>query len=209
MAERTLTMRTRATLLVLMVLGTEVSNRELEEAANLALTGQPRIQLNDLKLVESRMVGRSYRHRLTEDGRAWCEEELSTTCPDPRTPAGRGLYVLLNALGQYTQRSGVSLREILSGAPVAGEADATPAARVLDAYQELKTPASRWVPLRKLRAALRDIPRAELDVLLRELFRSQDIELVPEDNRKALTADDHAAALEIGGEDKHAIAVPS
>lgn len=50
-------------------------------------------------------------------------------------------------------------------------------------------------------------PRADVDAALVELSRSEGVVLPAEPNRKALTADDAAAAVRIGGEAKHLLAI--
>jgi hypothetical protein len=62
---------------------------------------------------------------------------------------------------------------------------------------------TKWVGLAKIRPHLAGT-KAEQDATLKGLFRSQELDIIPEDNRKALRAEDHEAAIEIGGEDKHA-----
>jgi hypothetical protein len=76
-----------------------------------------------------------------------------------------------------------------------------PAVKVLHTVKTLGQ--GSWVPLAKLRKAI----GGDLDATLIDLFRTGRLDLVPEDNRKALTAEDHAAAITIGGEHKHAARV--
>jgi hypothetical protein len=49
-------------------------------------------------------------------------------------------------------------------------------------------------------------PAAEVDAVLKKLSSAGEVHLVPEDNRKALTAADHEAAIRIAGEDNHFVA---
>jgi hypothetical protein len=39
------------------------------------------------------------------------------------------------------------------------------------------------------------------------MYRSPGVSLIPEENQKTLTAEDRAAAVEIGDQDKHLIAI--
>lgn len=64
-----------------------------------------------------------------------------------------------------------------------------------------------WASLALLRAMLADIPRNELDATLRAMSRSQSANLVPGANQKTLTDADHAAALRIGMDLCHYIAI--
>jgi hypothetical protein len=62
-----------------------------------------------------------------------------------------------------------------------------------------------WVSLTRLRERLRDVPRAELDAALRQMYRSQRVNLIPQSNQRALTQQDRDAAFYIGAEHKHHI----
>jgi hypothetical protein len=66
-----------------------------------------------------------------------------------------------------------------------------------------------WLGLVKLRAELSDVPRADLDAALVRLYQAPGVSLVPEENQKTLTTADRAAAVEIGLQDKHLIAIQS
>jgi hypothetical protein len=82
--------------------------------------------------------------------------------------------------------------------------------RIHQAYLRNKT-SSGWLMLDKLRAdpALKDVPRAELDQGLRMLNRQPGVNVVPESNRKALTPEHRAAAVNIGNQDRHLISIAS
>lgn len=68
---------------------------------------------------------------------------------------------------------------------------------------------TNWTALADLRPTLdmRGLSRQTQDDTLKALSRAGRIHLVPEDNRKALTDTDHAAAIRIGGDDCHFIAL--
>lgn len=79
---------------------------------------------------------------------------------------------------------------------------------IREAVRFLERRPGGWVSLTRLREHIPAIPRQTVDATLIELDRnSTDVYLVPESNQKALTADDRAAALHIGGEPYHLIAV--
>lgn len=90
--------------------------------------------------------------------------------------------------------------------PPGGQATAE---NVRAAYHGLAASPGEWVSLTRLRAELaaRGIPRAEQDDAIRELARTNDVNLVPENNQKTLTDADRAASIRFGGQDKHLIAV--
>ncbi|WP_103354234.1 hypothetical protein [Amycolatopsis sp. CA-128772] len=203
-----------AALFTLMVLGREVPNQELEEVVGFTLTGPERTGLKELGYIESDRTGprRSYVHQLSDDGWAWCEKELSAGGPPPQrgqSPLASALYVLLGGLNGYLRRENKRLFEVF--APPAGNSVETPAEpepkgdledRIRVAYRELVREPRGWVGLVDLRPKL-GAPAAEVDAVLKKLSSAGKVHLVPEDNRKALTAADHEAAIRIGGEDNH------
>ncbi|HET8661056.1 MAG TPA: hypothetical protein VFM55_18925 [Micromonosporaceae bacterium] len=62
--------------------------------------------------------------------------------------------------------------------------------------------------LRK-RPELQGMPRNQVDAALRAMARQSDVHLIAEDNLPALTDDEKAAAIAIGGEPKHLIGIDS
>ncbi|WP_370963091.1 hypothetical protein [Amycolatopsis sp. cg9] len=203
-----------AAMFTLMVLGREVSNQELEEVVGFTLTGTERTGLNKLGYVDSDRTGpkRSFVHELSESGWAWCEEELAAGGPPPQrgqSPLAAALYVILGRLGEYLRREKLRLADIFAegeaGLPETTASGGSLEDRIRVAYRELVKEPRGWVGLVDLRPKL-DAPAAEVDAVLKELSRAGTVHLVPEDNRKALTAADHEAAIRIGGEDNHFVA---
>jgi hypothetical protein len=72
----------RLALLALMAVARKVTNAELKAETGVELTGSRRRRLNELKLVTSEKLGRSYVHELTDAGWARCEEGLSSPRPE-------------------------------------------------------------------------------------------------------------------------------
>jgi hypothetical protein len=58
-----------------------------------------------------------------------------------------------------------------------------------------------------LRDELGGASREEVDVALHALYRTPEVSLIPEENQKGLTAADRAAAVVIGDQNKHLIAI--
>ncbi|MEU9690380.1 hypothetical protein [Amycolatopsis japonica] len=195
-----------AAMLALMVVAREVSNPELREIVGFALDGKERRQLNGLDLVASEQRGRPFYHELTERGWAWCEEELSQEeAPPPRTSLGSALYVVLGGLGRHLRREKLRLADLFMP-----EVDLTVEeieSRIRIAYRKLSRSPRDWVALVELRPMLGEASTVDVDAVLKELSRSGQAHLVPESNRKALTAADHEAAIRIGGEDNHLISI--
>lgn len=206
-----------AAMFTLMVLGREVPNQELEEVVGFTLTGKERRGLNELGYVESDQTGKnnSFVHVLSDSGWAWCEKELAAGGPPPprgQSTLASALYVLLGGLNEYLERENLRLFQLfrLPEVPPAPADEAAPTGSLEDrirvAYRELVKEPRGWVGLVDLRPKL-GAPATEVDAVLKELSRAGKVHLVPEDNRKALTAADHEAAIRIGGEDNHLLSI--
>ncbi|MEV6620687.1 hypothetical protein AB0M83_32455 [Amycolatopsis sp. NPDC051106] len=208
-----------AAMFTLMVLGREVPNQELQEVVGFTLTGKDRTNLNKLGYVESEPSGprKSFVHLLSDSGWAWCEEEIAADGPPPprgQSTLASALYVLLGGLNGYLERENKRLFHVFGpaveapAAEPAGEviSDAPLEERIRVAYRELVREPRGWVGLVDLRPKL-GAPAAEVDAVLKKLSSAGKVHLVPEDNRKALTAADHEAAIRIGGEDNHLLSI--
>ncbi|WP_410586598.1 hypothetical protein [Amycolatopsis sp. lyj-23] len=195
-----------AAMFTLMVLGREVPNPELKELVGFTLTGKERTQLNDGGYVASEKSGRTFVHELTDRGWAWCEKELGAKTPPPPRPQSTlcsVLYLVLGGFDDFRRKRNLHLADVFgTTTPAPAEPVEDLETRIRVAYRELVREPRGWVGLVDLRPKL-GAPAAEVDAVLKELSRAGKIHLVPEDNRKALTAADHEAAIRIGGEDNH------
>ncbi len=212
--------RQRSVLLILMAEAAEVANPDLAARWGVTLDGAARRQLNDIGLVASRKVGRSFAHELTDKGWRWCDDELTAGVPPRAGSAGGALYAVLAGMARYLRHTGLGLGEVFGpapsspaaaggAAPVSDPAGGGPVdveARVREAYRAVAAPRD-WASLTDLRLLLGDLPRHEVDAALGRLARQPDVRLAGEPNRKALTDDDHAASVEVGGEERHLLAI--
>ncbi|MEU8637268.1 hypothetical protein AB0C38_34270 [Amycolatopsis sp. NPDC048633] len=204
-----------AAMFTLMVLGREVPNPELKELVGFTLTGKERTQLNDSGYIASEKVGRTFVHQLTDSGWAWCEKEIGEGTPPPPRPLSTlcsALYVVLGGFDGFLRSRKLRLADVFTPAGLIEPATAEPATaedletRIRIAYRELVREPRGWVGLVDLRLKL-GAPAAEVDAVLKKLSSAGKVHLVPEDNRKALTAADHEAAIRIGGEDNHLLSI--
>ncbi|MFK0248397.1 hypothetical protein ACIQUM_27200 [Amycolatopsis azurea] len=199
-----------AAMFVLMVLAREVSNPEFDELVHFRLEKKEREELDRLGLItcgrSEVLRGRPYVHELTEQGWAWCEEELSVEeAPTPRKSLISALYVLLNGLGRHLRRENLRLIDVFM--PKVELTAEEIESRIRIGYRKLARTPRDWVALAELRPMLGEASAVDVDAVLKELSRSGQAHLVPESNRKALTDADHAAAIRIGGEDNHLISI--
>lgn len=173
----------------------EVDNKELLEIAGLKLDGASRRRLNELKLVDSRKGGRSFRHVLTDRGWRRCQDELGSPRPPRAGSYGGVLFALLGGLRRYTEQSGPRLGEIFQpdveamvrGAyrALAGGRDAAP------------------VRLSALRERLGEVEDKVVDAELTRMAALPGVFLREEVDQQQLTDSDRRAAIRLGGEDRH------
>lgn len=117
------------------------------------------------------------------------------------------LGIILDALAGHPCGLAEKIRR-LRDARLRYEAAATDAsARIRAAYRLIAAEPGEFVRLAALRLELADLPRADVDAALDLMYRGQQINLIPQSNRRELTGTDQIAALRIGGEDKHLISI--
>ncbi|MET7950413.1 hypothetical protein [Micromonospora sp. NPDC005324] len=221
-------------LVVLMVEARRLTNVELKELAGFTLTGRDNTKLVDLGLVDTDRTHRPFAHELTEEG--WrVSRQLHTSVPPKQGGSTtRSLFVVLSNLHRSLDRLRVShgdfFKQTEATAPAAGEprheapaptaamTTAAPAAvapvsaaaveaLVRSAYRDLATAPGAWVGLADVRDRLADTDRVALDAALRAMVGREDVRIIPVANSKSLTARDRAAAVRIGNEDNHALAI--
>jgi hypothetical protein len=206
----------RWAMLALMALDGEATNPVLEDEVGFTITGKDRAALNSRDLVTSTLDGphRSYRHVLTEDGWAWCEAQLSADRPDGSNPAGRTLYAVLHMWHRYLKNADLTLLECSQRAAAPSHSPTMAVGEPVDlteeirlVYRKLAERPGDWVSLTRLRPLLPPAERSDVDDTLQRMNRSPGVHIVPESNQKALTAADRRAAVRIGGEDSHIIAI--
>lgn len=189
----------RAVLLVLMVQSRPVPNPQLIEYGP-KLDKPGRDKLNDLKLIESERTGGRYVHTLTDRGWRLCRDILRAGAPPRAAGPAKTLYTVLGALDRYLTKADLSLAEVFwPDEPQSTEA------RIRATYTHLAARPGAWIPLTRLRTELPDL--TDIDSTLTELYRTGAVSLIPEENQKALTPQDRAAALTVGGQAKHLMAI--
>ncbi|MCG5438462.1 hypothetical protein [Micromonospora foliorum] len=221
-------------LVVLMVEARRLTNAELKELAGFTLTGQDNKKLVDLGLVDTDRTHRPFAHELTEEGWRVARQLHTAAPPKQGGSTTRSLFVVLSNLHRSLDRLRVShgdfFKQTEATAPVATEprqeapaptvaaTTAAPAATapmsaaevealVRSAYRDLATAPGAWVGLADVRERLADTDRASLDAALRAMVGREDVRIIPVANTKSLTARDRAAAVRIGNEDNHALAI--
>lgn len=215
-------------LFVLMAEADALTNKEIKERGPELRAGSRR-KLNTLGLIDSDTTKVPHRHALSDRGWAQANDLLGTQPPAGTAPQGRALFAVLAGLGRHFAREDLRLADVfvpatdaveaveesVQTAPVPSTSDDVQIndgqinieARVVAAYRALAAKPGAWVSLRRLRPNLSGIDRSVVDAALVSLYTQSGITLIPEENQKSLTPDDRAAAVSIGGQDKHLISM--
>lgn len=209
MAEDNLTPSENAILLVLMAEARSMLNTELISRYGIDVVKKFRDKLNRLQLVHSERSGRTYVHELDDKGWTRVHEDLDVSSPKARAIGGALAALQLNLRDRVLPRTEYhNLAEMFSRTDIAPPEPRTSLeVRLRNAYAALATEPRAWVALARLRPFFGDVPRDEVDGALRRLTQAPDVNLVPEDNQKTLTEADRAAAIHLGGQDKHLLKI--
>jgi hypothetical protein len=198
----------RYALLVLMAEAREVPNAHLEKVRGLAMKKQHRDGLQKAGLVRVRQErkGGPLFIELTERGWRRAIAEFGAAVPPRAGSAGAALYAVLERLGQFLERSNIAAADFFT-TPEEIEVASDLESLIRKAYGEVAPRAGAWVMLDRIRGALGPVSRQEVDAALIRLHRAPDVRLVPETNQKVLTDAERAAAVSIGNQDRHLIAI--
>ena len=213
MAGDDLTGSESAILLVLMAEAREVLNTELKERYGLDVRKQTRDKLARLRYIAVRKSGQTNALELDDQGWVRVQKDLNFGVRGAAA-LGAALSALQTALlDRIMARSGcASLAELFAltdmrAATTAPEQPDALRSRIVSAYDALAEEPGAWVSLTRLRPFLADLPVEVVDDALRRLGRDPGVNIVPESNQKMLTDADRRAALHIGGQDAHLLAI--
>jgi hypothetical protein len=216
MPEVKLTPVQRSVLLILMAEAREVPNAYLTNDRRLKLDRALRDRLERDELITVRRERRQLFLELTDRGWRWCGDQDGTEVPTGAGHGGAAAYTMLAGLRRNLAHLKISLTELFARyddpeLPVDVEVVAPTGveAQIRKAYQELAAGPGTWVKLADLRHVLGAHDRSEVDRVLVEMNRTPDVSIVPESNQKVLSDRDRAAAIQIGNQDKHLIAIGS
>ncbi|MEU7750187.1 hypothetical protein [Micromonospora sp. NPDC049171] len=193
-----------AYLIILRAEGREISNSEMAEIYGVRLKSPDYAKLNADGYIISRTKPSPYRHSITDKGVKALLEPL--TLEQGRVPEGekrsakeRELYwAAVLAQQKLFQRSA-------SGVDRAEPTDLP--GRVRAAYGKLASAPGDWVELADLRVLLADVSKSALDKALEGMLDSPDVSLEPEPFGHRIGVRERNAAIHIGGEDRHKLAI--
>jgi hypothetical protein len=147
---------------------------------------------------------------LTRKGHDVAEREFTAEPPARSGSAGVALYAALDFLRQLTEHTGAEPRDLFRlrfdvRTPVSSDLET----RIRKTYDQLAPQAGDYIMLAELRSELHGVPKTEVDAALIRLNRHPDVHLVPESNQKVLTDEQRSAAVSIGNQHKHLLAIGS
>jgi hypothetical protein len=191
-----------AYLILLKAEGGEISNNEMDKRYGVRLVSPDHARLNGAGYVITTKKGSTYSHHLSDKGEKALREPMDIAEAKEKTRAVKEklFWAALSAL--YADRLPAG-----TGRPAPTKDGRGLDTRIRAAYDELKTGHGAWVSLTRLRPLLRDVRREDLDKALVRLLDAPDVNLEPEPNQKTLTVADRKAAVRIGGEDRHLLAI--
>ncbi|AQZ63732.1 unnamed protein product [[Actinomadura] parvosata subsp. kistnae] len=198
-----------AILLLLKIEDREISNTELNELYGVRLLSPAYERLNAGGYVVSRTDRRPYRHSLADKGvrvlaRPLALGEEQTEAAERRSGKEKQLWAALAAV----HRENLDLRA--AGKPGDDTRSQDPRGldeRIRAAYGQVADGPGDWVSLTEIRALLADVAKADLDKALEQLLDAPDVRLEPEVNRHRLGQRERDASLQVGGEERHKLAI--
>jgi hypothetical protein len=180
----------------------EISNTELDQIYGFRLVGRPLQRLLADEYIVTNKEHAPYRHVIAQAGldvlaRPWSMEDDHVEKGERRTLRERQLWAAVVAF-QRTQAGGRTDKKTeprdLSG-------------RIRTAYGKLVSAPGEWVNLTALRGQLADVSKGELDKALKAMLRDDDVRLEPEPFGHRVGDAERQAAVHIGGEDRHKLAI--
>jgi hypothetical protein len=199
-----------AILVVLMSENRAIRNPDLKEHFGFELKKPSRDKLNRLGYIKTSTEDRVMVHWLGDAAWDRFRKPLNFDGARPRA-FGAALGSLLAAVQRDLERNNRSLA--MAFAPELVEPAPRPAAdvdlidRIRDAYAATASAPRAWVSIADIRRKLGDVDRPILDAALRQLEQAPDVNIVPESNQKMLSEEDRRAAVTIGDQPKHFLAI--
>jgi hypothetical protein len=213
LSDKPLTTVETSALLILLAEAGPVPNAKLTQEHRCELKKGSREKLERLKLIEVERVSGRLVLTLSEKGWAHCRTQLASgTAPARSGAVGGALYAVLRRWGRFLAAQRLSLGEFVTASnatdpPAAELGEQAVEERLRTAYRTIAPRTGDLVSLADLRDLVADLAPAGVDAALRRLHRQRGVTLVPEANQKTLDARTRAAAVVIGDQPKHSIAM--
>jgi hypothetical protein len=173
-----------------------ISNSEMDQTYRVRLIGPNCARLNDARYVETDRTHKPYRHVLTPKGRErlaerWSIDDDKAGKQGSRTARDTQLWVAIVALHNLlAKETGTDLED-----------------RIRAGYSELAAGPGEWVDLTALRPLLGGASKAEVDEALVRMLAAPGVHLEPEPFGHRIGPAERRAAVHVGGEDRHKLAI--
>jgi hypothetical protein len=187
----------------------ELSNTEMAKLYGVRLVSPLYEKLNADGLVVSETKSRPYRHSISSKGRTELADALvaepEADGSEKRTFKEQVLWAAVVAQHNTNQHN--TKKRTDHGTAPAGNGSVSLDDRIRAAYQVLTDGPGEWVSLTKIRGLFIDVPSTDLDRALTDMLDASDVWLEPEVHRHRIDAKLRDAAVRIGGEDRHKLAI--
>jgi hypothetical protein len=193
-----------AILIVLKAAGRELSNNEMDKLYHFRLVSPDYQRLNAAGYVDSETKHRPFRHRLTDEGRKLLADPLGIEEDRAEEGEKRSFRERCLWAAVVAQQNGIAVHH---DEPAVTEKPAELQDRIRVAYAKLAGGPGEWVDLTALRPMFGDVPKSELDKALKQMLQASDVRLEPEPFGHRIGAAERSAAVRIGGEDRHKLAI--
>jgi hypothetical protein len=190
-----------AFLAILKVEDREISNVELDERYGVRLVARPLQRLLAADFIHTNKERRPFRHIITRAGlkalsEPWAIDDDRVDKGERRTLREKQLWAGM-----------VALRSMLRDPKGAGGNGPDLGGRIRAAYRKMVSAPGEWVDLTALRPLFADVSKADLDGALKRLLRDDDVRLEPEPFGHRVGDAERRAAVHVGGEDRHKLAI--
>jgi DNA-binding PadR family transcriptional regulator len=197
-----------AFLIILKAEGRELSNTEMDKRYRVRLISPAYERLNGEGYVSSQTKSRPYRHAITDEGKKVLADPLDIDEDraeegEKRSPREKQLWAAVVA----QQNQIVRLLAKGNGAATVVERPVDLDGRIRAAYTKLAGAPGEWVGLATLRPLFADVSKTEFDKALERMLDARDVRLEPDALVHRLGAEERGAAVRIGGEDRHKLAI--
>ncbi|WP_329790170.1 hypothetical protein V1227_39485 [Lentzea sp. DG1S-22] len=176
-----------------------IPHKELTDRFKIKLPPKVRGPLNDDDLMSTSKEAGRLVHEITDKGVEWCMKDLVRgDAPTHAGPLARAHTEMLRRVIGFLHRRGLLVEAVRSE-------DLESLIRAV--YGDLASAPEEWIRLARIRPRLNGAEKSQVDEVLLEMLKTGTVHLAPDSNTKMLSADDRAAAVRIGGEDLHLIAI--
>jgi hypothetical protein len=188
-------------LAILNVEDREITNTEMDKKYGFRLVGPHLKKLLAADYVYTNKERAPYRHVITKAGikaltRPWAMDDDHVGKGERRTLRDRQHWAGM-----------VVLQSMMTGGPTVVTPPVDLNGRIRTAYRTLVSAPGEWVDLTALRPLFADVSKTDLDGALKRLLRDDDVRLEPEPFGHRVGDEERRAAVHVGGEDRHKLAI--